>query len=73
MVHIRDSITFLLKFIYDPSINHVIEFILSMEWSLKFYSITKFKLLFFKSIYILKSIHTHTHTHTHTLLKELYV
>jgi hypothetical protein len=53
MANIKDSIIFLLKIIYDPFTNHVIEFILSMEWSLKLYSITNFKLLFFKSIYII--------------------
>jgi hypothetical protein len=31
MANIQDFIIFLLKFIYDPFINHVIEFILSTE------------------------------------------
>jgi hypothetical protein len=29
--------------LYYPFINHVLEFIFSKEWSLKWYSITKFK------------------------------
>ncbi len=32
--------------------NHVIQFIFSKEWSLKWYSIMKFKYVFFKSIYL---------------------
>jgi hypothetical protein len=35
-------------------INHVLEFIFSKERSLKWYSITKFKFIFFKSFFFWK-------------------
>jgi hypothetical protein len=38
--------------LYYPFMNHVIQFIFSKEWSLKWYSIMKFKYVFFKSIYL---------------------
>jgi hypothetical protein len=43
----------LLLLLYYPFIKHVLEFIFSKEWSLKWYSIT-FLLKKFKSIYIFK-------------------
>jgi DNA-binding transcriptional regulator WhiA len=55
--------------LYYPFINHAIEFIFSMEWSLKLYSIIKFKYFSFRfNLHVKEEKHVFVHIIKKTLI-----